>query len=352
MLDEALAQLDGSLTLLSSKAIREQGRHHTLRGTVDASYELCTAGQKVLWQRLSVFAGGFDRSAAEAVCADHTVPADDVFLGVCGLVDQSVLLRTDVDGEVRYGLLETLRQYGQEHLRESGEQPWLRRRHRDYFLCLAEQADADYFGPRQIDWLRRLHTEHANLQAALEYCRTEPGEAALGLQLASALWCYWIGHGLLTEGRFWLEEMLALDTRPSRERARALWVLAWIAEVQGQPSDTLWIAQQCRHEASELGDARALAYATQFAGSAHRFLNNHAVGVALLEQAVSQHHTEESSIPSRCWRWFSSASPWPPPVTSNTPLSSLPNAEISARRTENAGPSRGRSGTWAWSTGR
>lgn len=293
-IDALLARLDKRLNLLSAGGRTASGRYQTLRETMEASYELCTAEQKILWQRLSVFAGGADLSAVEAVCTDDAVPTDDVVLDVSGLVDQSVLLRSDAHGKPRYRLPEILRHYGQERLRESADEPWLRQRHRDHYLRLAEQADADWFGPRQLDWLRRLQAERANLQTALEYCRTQPGQTTIGLRLASSLWCYWIGRGLLTEGRYWLEQMLTLESRPSRERARALWVLAWIAEVQGQPSETLRLAKQCRREAQELDDQRELAYAAQFTGSATNTLGHPTEGLTLLEHALTQHHAADA----------------------------------------------------------
>lgn len=294
--EDILARLDDRFPLLSKGNRGGPARHHTLRSAVDYSYERCSPTQRRLWQRLSVFNGGFDLRAAEAVCAGNGVSREDVVESVAALVEKSVLIREEPIG--RYRLLETIREYGQDHLRSSGDDLNLRLRHRDYYLDLAEQADTEWFGPRQVDWLRRLHTEHANVQAALDFCRIRPEQAPAGLRMATALWWYWIGHGLLSEGRHWLEQMLALDQQPSRERARALWLNGWVRQMQGEPAESLPILEECSELARHLGDDRAMAYAAQFLGSTEMFLGDWSRAATLLEEAVAQHRSvgQQNSI--------------------------------------------------------
>jgi len=115
------------------------------------------------------------------------VAADEVPDLLADLVDKSLLLQEEHLGVGRYRLLETLRQFGQEKLSDSGERELLQRRHRDWYQGLAEQAAREWFGPQQVSWFNHLHLERANLRAALDYCLSEPGEAEAGVRMASVL---------------------------------------------------------------------------------------------------------------------------------------------------------------------
>lgn len=287
---EILARLE-ELPRLSGSNPDGPTRHRTLRTAFDSSFALCDKLQQMLWQRLSVFAGSFDLQAAEAVCADDDITEADVLRGLAGLVEQSIVTREDVADPPRYRTLETIRDYGREHLRRSGAESQLRHRHRDYYLRLAEEAGADWFGPRQPMWLGRLRLDHANLRSALEFCSTEPEQAGAGLRMAGSLWWYWIGHGLFTEGRHWLERLLAGDSDLDEHRTRALWVDGWLAQVESRSSDVLSILRLCIRQSQQLGDRRALAYATQFLGITEMFRGNRSRGIELLEQAMQQHRS-------------------------------------------------------------
>ncbi|MEV0055254.1 LuxR C-terminal-related transcriptional regulator [Saccharopolyspora shandongensis] len=287
--EQILLRLDDRFRLLTGGSRTQLPHHRTLRATLDWSFGLCTEQLQTLWQRMSVFVGSFSLDAAEAVCADDDLPRQEIFECVAGLVDQSLLTRDEAGSPVRYGLLETVRQYGQQRLRESSGEAVLRLRHRDYYLRLAEDAEADWFGPRQLDWLTRLRAEHSNLRAALEFCVTEPGQARVGQRLASALWIYWIACGLLTEGRHWLDRALALDQEPSAERTKALWVSGYIATRQGDNSAALAMLEECQELARRLDDRSALARGLQMNGLAELMHGDHARGVELLEEALARH---------------------------------------------------------------
>ncbi len=142
---------------------------------------------------------------------------------LAGLVDKSILSRTGDGADVRYRLLDTLREYGSEWLGELGEQQNVRGRHRDWILRLVEQCEREWFGAYQKEIFTRLLSEHANVSAALDYCLTTPGEAQTGLRMAGALCFYWVGCGFLAQGRYWLDRALALDADVTRVRAKALW---------------------------------------------------------------------------------------------------------------------------------
>ena len=235
--EQILDRLEDRFQLLTAGRRDAPPRHQTLHAAVEWSFELCSESDRLLWARCTVFAGEFDLDAVESVCTGDGLAVGDVLTGVARLVDQSVLAREgDAGDRARYRLLETIRQFGAQQLTSTGETEPLRRRHRDYYLRLAEQSDTDSSGPRQDHWVRRLQAERANLWAALDYCLTTPGEARTGLRLAAALWFYWIGCGFVRDGRYWLGRALAVDTEPSPERARALWTAGWIAFLQGEQS--------------------------------------------------------------------------------------------------------------------
>ena len=162
-----------------------------MRACVDWSFDLCAKPERILWARLSVFAGGFELDAVEGVCADEHLPEADLLDLVAGLVDKSILVRDDVqDGHgeaARYRMLETIRDYGQDKLREAGEETVLRRRHRDWYQQLAAHAQPSGSATgRRTGWPASIR-EHPNLRAAMEFCLTEPGEAEAALRLAVTL---------------------------------------------------------------------------------------------------------------------------------------------------------------------
>jgi len=277
---QILARLDDRFRLLTKGSRGALPRHQTLRAAVDWSHDLCSRHEQLAWARVSVFAGGFDLAAAEAVCAGDDFAAGDVSDAVEGLVSKSVLGRAGPTGQVRYQQLETIRLYGQEKLRDSGHERAVQRLHRDWYLALAEQFDADWFGPRQVWWSRRLRLEHPNLRAALGFCLTEPGEVDAGLRLAAGLRNYWTACGFLSEGVHWLSRLLALDattsTGPSHARLKALWAVCVLLTGLGDPA--LRAAQhECLELAEVLGDDVARVYVTYtmamvalFGGDANR----------------------------------------------------------------------------------
>jgi predicted ATPase/DNA-binding CsgD family transcriptional regulator len=284
--EQILDRLEDRFQLLTAGKRDGPPRHQTLQAAVEWSFELCSESQRLLWARCSVFAGEFDLDAAERVCSGDGLAVGDVLTGVAELVDQSVLAREgDAGDRARYRMLETIRQFGAQRLASTGEIEPLRRRHRDYYLHLAEQSDADSCGPRQDQWVGRLQAERANFWAALDYCVTAPGEARTGLRLAAALWFYWIGCGFVRDGRYWLGRALAASPEPSPERARALWTAGWIAFLQGEHAASTALLEQARDLAGQLGDETALTYATLFLGNTAAFGANPEAGLALLDEA-------------------------------------------------------------------
>ncbi|MGH3090644.1 MAG: ATP-binding protein, partial [Rubrobacteraceae bacterium] len=192
------ARLDDCFRLLTTGSRTALPRQRTLQATMDWSHDLLDRDERTVFRRLSVFAGGFTLEAAEKVCAGDGIEEEDALDLLARLVDQSLGVFRGEGGEARYRLLETIRQYGGEKLRESGEARATRRRHADFFHSLAEEAKPKLVGTEQASWLERLETEHDNLRATLGWLEEE-GEAERGLRLATALLRFWWFRGHLAE---------------------------------------------------------------------------------------------------------------------------------------------------------
>ncbi|MFE1952619.1 ATP-binding protein [Streptomyces sp. NPDC059524] len=273
---QLLERLDDRFRLLTGGGRDALPRHQTLRTTIGWSHELCTAPERLLWARLSVFSGPFDLEAAEYVCGGDGLRHDEILDVLDALLAQSVVLREEGPGGVRYRLLDTVRAYGAEWLDSLGDTGRMRRRHRDWYLGLATWCELDWFSPRQSEVAARIDAELPNLRAALEFCLSEPGEGHLGRYLAGTLWFYWAGCGRLAEGRHWLDRSVGPDGDPGEDEAdpdeyrdarlKALWVLGYVAVLQGDVVAALAALEECREEAECAGNATALAYAVHRTG--------------------------------------------------------------------------------------
>ena len=177
------------------------------------------------------------------------------------LVDKSLVLAEDQDGEERYRLLETVRQYAQDRLRDAGEAAAVRNWHRDWFLELVERAEPNLQGPEQAIWFERLETEHDNLRAALAWSETDSGGLEAGLRLAAPMWWFWILRGHLREGRDRLERMLALSPAPTVARAKALQGAGYLAFAQGDYDHARALMEESLVLSRQLGDKRGIAIA-------------------------------------------------------------------------------------------
>lgn len=263
---QLLERLARNTHVLTGAARTAQPRQHSLTALMDWSYQLCSDAERALWGRVSVFSGGFDLDAAQQVCSGAGIEVDEVIDLVVGLVDKSVLLRADHNGRPRYRLLETIRRFGRERLAESGEHDRVQRRHREYVQRLVDDAATHWFGPDDLTWLDLLRVEHANLRAALEACTRTPAEAVAGLRLATTFWLMWRTAGWVTEGRQWLDRLVALAPARSPLVVRALWVDGWLALIQGDRERAVELLRRSETTARELGADVECAFVDLFLG--------------------------------------------------------------------------------------
>ena len=229
-----LDRLGDRQRLLTKGARDAPARQRSLRASLEASIELCTPDERVLWARLSVFTGGFPLEAAEEVCAGDGIDAADVLDLVDGLLEKSVLSREDDRASyVRFRMLESLREYAAEHLTREQQQAG-RDRHLSWYADLVRAVTEASFGPQQPRWYRTLRQEHGNLREALRHAVGDPRHAARALEMVTALEPYWAATGRLGEARHWLTRALAVAETNAGTRARALAMAAWTATLQGE----------------------------------------------------------------------------------------------------------------------
>ena len=211
-LEQIADRLDDRFRLLTGGDRAALPRQQTLRALVDWSYDLLTDAEKTLFARLSVFAGGWTLDAAQTVCDAAPLDAADIPDLLASLADKSLVQAEEqADGSVRYGMLETLRQYAAEKAEASREAAEVRARHRNWCVAMAEEADREIFGPDQILWLTRLETDHANLRAALDGFETTFPKvqdieqrtviAQQALRLSVSLGFFWQVRGYTAEAR-------------------------------------------------------------------------------------------------------------------------------------------------------
>ena len=286
------ARLGDRLGLLTRGSRTNPARQQTLRASIEWSHELCSQAERLLWARLSVFAGGCELDAAEGVCADHRLPAEQVLDLLAALAGKSILIAEHGQGVARYRLPETLREFGQERLQESGEYTALRRRHRDWHEQLARRVDTGWLSPRLAEWTARLFREQANVQAAQDFCQAEPGEAEAGLRIALHVWLfYYWSAGHVSEGRYRLGQVLAGE--PTVWRARGLLVASFLAGVSGDRGAARALLEQGTGLAGQLDNPATRAFAAWVtgvaclqAGDLHQATAQFEDGLAALPAAV------------------------------------------------------------------
>jgi predicted ATPase len=245
---QILERLSQRLDLLRGGR-NSDARQHTLRATIEWSYELLTEDERRLFARLSVFAGGYTLEAAAEVAKANLDTLQS-------LVDKSLVRHT----EERFWMLETIREFALERLKEAGGAEELRRRHSAYFLELAELAEPELLARSSSIWFDRLEAEHDNVRAALGEA-LEHGRADVALRLGGAIWQFWWTRGYWSEGRRWLDSALAAGTESDPQlRGDALIGAGMLALWQGDVERGSAVAEELLAVAAE-ADAGAILFA-------------------------------------------------------------------------------------------
>lgn len=298
------------LPLLTQGARDAPQRQQTLRNTIAWSYDLLDERDKALFRRLAVFVGGFTLAAAAAVCvfnAASTAPsssseADDGANGANGadgaaleqlgqLVDKSLVQSQQGGrGDTRFTMLGTIHEYAQEQLEVNGETDAVHKRHADYFLVLAEEADPQMYSPRRGVWMERLDREDANLRSALAWSMADKDDqdaGQTGLRLAGALTFYWWLHSDTREARQWLEGVLerTAGTDRSVARGKALVGAAWLAWAEGDLAAAVPRAEEGLSILREREDKRESGRAAWLLGLIRMGQRDSAAARSLLEES-------------------------------------------------------------------
>ncbi|MDQ5826714.1 MAG: tetratricopeptide repeat protein [Chloroflexota bacterium] len=258
------ARLDSRLKLLTGGARDLPARQQTLRGAIDWSYNLLDRGEQTLLARMGVFVGGCGLSAVEAICnAEGDLPMEALD-GLASLLDKSLVRQYEgPNGDTRFTMLETIREYAREQLEALGEHEVMQRMHAEFYLALAEAAEPQLIGAEQTLWLDSLESDHDNIRAVLRWA-IEQGHADFAARLGATLWQFWFRRGYYSEGREWMQKALSMpQAGPTVNRANALNVAGFLAYGQGD-----FAAMACYYDeglalARELGYKPGIAYALE-----------------------------------------------------------------------------------------
>jgi predicted ATPase/DNA-binding SARP family transcriptional activator/DNA-binding CsgD family transcriptional regulator len=290
--EQIAEKLGTSLVILSVGDRTAPARHQTLRGTLDWSFELLAEPERTLFRRLSVFAGGWTLEAAETIGTGGGIERVDILDLLSRLVEKSlVMAEATGNGQMRYRMLEPIRQYGRQKLEESGEADTVKHRHAALFLALAEEAEPELAGPRQQEWLERLEAEHSNLRAALAWALEEK-ESELALRLSGSLGDFWYLRGRLTEeGRGWLEAALKLGSDLTTiVRLKALVRAGSIAMEQRDFEQAVAHSEEGLALSRKFGDKVGAAAALSTLGYVALLRNENERALALFEEAIGLAH--------------------------------------------------------------
>ncbi len=294
-----LRRLVHRLPLLTGGAVDLPERQQTLRQTLAWSHDLLGPAEQRLFRRLAVFAGGWTLEAAEAVCTDTDLSADDVLERLDALVNSSLVQQLGgADQEPRFGMLETVREYAEIRLADSMETAVIRSRHRDWYVAFAEGTES---------LSDRLGTERDNLRAALEWSLADEEGAEAGLRLAGALWWFWFAWGYLAEGRQWLEAMLdrarASDRANPALRARALLSAGHLARFQGDWARAQSYCEQSLTLFEASGELSGVGYALHGLGVLAQLEGNYRQARAMVERSLTCFGECENEAGIRDVRW-------------------------------------------------
>ena len=286
-----LERLQSRLQLLTGGALDLPARQQTLRNTIDWSHDLLNEVEQKLFRRLAVFVGGCTLEAAEAVCNTRRDLGIDPFDGLSSLVDKNLIQRSErAESEPRFTMLETIREYALERLRDAGEEPASRQAHAAYCLVFAEEGNPELSPADRARWLARCDLEMDNFRCALDWL-LESQDLGWGLRLSMALFRFWDMREHLIEGRARLETVLRLaGAGYSRERAKIAHFLGAFATAQGDFAAAEGFLEESLALYEKLNDRWGVATALNAQGVSERDRGDYAAAQDSFERSLA------------CWR--------------------------------------------------
>ena len=298
-------RLDDRFNLLTDGLRSALPRHQTLRATIEWSYDLLSERERILFRRLAVFMGGWTLDAVEKVCTGSSIISSEVLELLFQLVNKSLVTAEASQNGSRYKMLETIRQYANEKLGESGESHVFQNRHLGYFLNLAETAEPHLLGPKQLEWLARLDADYENLRAALEWVLSKD-VPELSLRLCAALGIFWRIRSYFLEGSKWLKSALSKHSQnpeaaETRARVRVLYQDAHLAIAMDEIEHSTTSANLSLALASDGTDRRDIAIARFYVGLALDWRHKGDVAAPLMEQSL----VEFQELKDSYWEAFS-----------------------------------------------
>ncbi|MCX5326913.1 LuxR C-terminal-related transcriptional regulator [Streptomyces sp. NBC_00120] len=262
---ELLDRINDRFALLNRGDLTATPHHHSLDALVQWSYDLCSPDEQLLWARLAAFSGSPALEGIRAVCGFEPLEGTKLLDSLDGLVSKSILLPELTRGEMRYRILETLRDFALERAQGSEDHARARRAHVEYYRTWATQTAKSFFGPGQVDSIQRLESDFTNIEMAFSGLLQDPGRSRDALELGSSLRFFWItGH--LREGKRWLNRALATDRTESVERGNALWAAASVAALHGELPSAQRFLKEAREIARSVGDPRLAAHVATWTG--------------------------------------------------------------------------------------
>ncbi|PXY23312.1 hypothetical protein BAY59_26895 [Prauserella coralliicola] len=284
---EIINGLQARFDLLDSGPRDLPPHHQSLRALLAWSWDQCSPEEQRLWSRLAVFSGS---APLDAVIAVADLDRQKGLRLVESLVQRSVLQHVQFEGASRYVMLDTVREFGALMLQDATEE--LRLRHATYYLALADQAAADWFGPEQHSISAHIKTEIANIRTALETALAEHRHCEQAARTVAALWFYWLGCGHIEEGTLWCDKTAtAMDRFGIPTPSPFLWVLGWLQLIAGDTGTAQRTLARCLEAAQREGDTRNTAYAQAFLGALHGFAGNYAAFGSCYHEAIGSART-------------------------------------------------------------
>ncbi|HYU50719.1 MAG TPA: LuxR C-terminal-related transcriptional regulator [Candidatus Limnocylindria bacterium] len=278
------AGLRERMSLLGTGDRSDLPRQRTMEGAIDWSYQLLARDERLLWARLSVFAGGFEIDAAQEVCGDAALDPESIPALLAELVEKSVLKRAQGGSRDRFRMLEILRQFGAERLRDAGAERELRVRHAEWIGRFA--SDVAVHRDRLVELFARARAEQTNIWTALDFCLGDAGEVERGIAICRDLYTYWLTEGRFAQVRGILMALLERVPTAERPRADGLWVSAFLSTSMGDHESGRRLAEEALSIGRSIGAADIVASALIARASASWFQGHPDEAIADVTEAL------------------------------------------------------------------